>query len=176
MKRVKFLTLPLFVLAIFAFTLILPTPEVTASLQAEGPSASGHGTILVQNERGETVRRQFSFSAKQLADGTAQGHAVIHNPQFDPTYSATFDISCLLVVGNRASFGGLVKKTSDPVFNDEFDRAFFTVYDNGEPGKGNDTISLVFFDNVVPPENCQFIGPDDFMQITIDSGNVQVRP
>jgi hypothetical protein len=176
MRRINFLVAPLIVLAIFGVSLILSAPKATASMRADGPSASGHGTILVQNEQGQTVRRQFSFSAKQLADGTVQGSAVIQNPQFDPRYRATFDITCLLVVGNRASLGGDIKTTSDPVFNDEFDTGFFTVFDNGEPGKGIDTISLVFFDNVVPPANCQFIGADDFMQIPIDSGNVQVRP
>jgi len=100
---------------------------------------------------------------------------VLHNPSFDPKYDAQFNITCLQVVGNRASFGGSIRKTSDPVFNDEFDAAFFTVFDNGE-GSGTDTISEVFFDNVVEPSACQFIGADDFPQIPIESGNVQVRP
>lgn len=146
------------------------------SAAAPGPSASGHGTILLEDAEGRTVRRQFSFSAKQRSDGTVQGTAVIHNPSFDPKYDAHFDITCLQIVGNRASFGGSVRKSSDPVFNDEFDAAFFTVFDNGEPGADNDTISEVFFDNVVEPSTCQFIGADDFPQIPIESGNVQVRP
>lgn len=143
---------------------------------APGPSASGHGTILLQDTEGKTVRRQFSFSARVNSDGTVKGTAIIHNPSFDPKYDAQFDITCLQIVGNRASFGGSVRKTSDPVFNDEFDAAFFTVFDNGEPGGGNDTISEIFFDNVVEPSTCQFIGADDFPQIPIESGSVQVRP
>ena len=146
------------------------------SAAAPGPSASGHGTILLEDADGRTVRRQFSFSAKQMADGTVQGHAVIHNPSFDPRYDAHIDITCLLIVGNRASFGGAVSKSSDPIFNDEYDAAFFTVFDNGEPGADNDTISEVFFDNVVEPGTCQFLGANDFPQIEIESGNVQVRP
>jgi len=148
----------------------------TSASATPGPSASGHGTILLQNTNGKTVRRQFSFSARVMPDGTVQGSAVIHNPSFDPKYDAQFKITCLQVVGNRASFGGSVRKTSDPVFNDEFDAAFFTVFDNGEPGNGNDTISEIFFDNVVEPSTCQFIGADDFPQIPIESGSVQVRP
>jgi hypothetical protein len=151
----------------------IPWPTSAVGL---GPSASGHGTILLQDTEGRTVRRQFSFSARQMPDGTVQGNAVIHNPSFDPKYDAHFDITCLQIVGNRASFGGDVRKSSDPVFNDEFDAAFFTVFDNGEPGADNDTISEVFFDNVVEPSTCQFIGADDFPQIPIESGNVQVRP
>ena len=106
-----------------------------------------------------------------MPDGTVQGSGVLHNPSFDPKYSAQFDISCLLVDGNRASFGASIRKTTDEVFNDEFDAAFFTVFDNGN---GTDTISEVFFDNVVEPSTCQFIGADDFPQIPIEGGNVQV--
>ena len=152
-----------------------PTLFRRISAAPAGPSASGHGTILLQNAEGKTVRRQFSFSARVLADGTVQGSAVIHNPSFDPKYDAQFDITCLQVVGNRASMGGSVRKSSDPVFNDEFDAAFFTVFDVSKGGQG-DTISEVFFDNVVEPSTCQFIGADDFPQIPIESGNVLVKP
>ena len=173
MKRTKlFLFAGLLITALTATTIILRS----TSAAAVGPSASGHGTVLLQNTKGKTVRRQFSFNARVGSDGTVSGSAIIHNPSFDPKYDAHFDISCLQIVGNRASFGGSVKKTSDPVFNDEFDAAFFTVFDNGEPGNGKDTISEIFFDNVVEPSACQFIGANDFPQIPIESGNVQVRP
>lgn len=164
------------ILSILVLSLSGLMRSTTATAPAPGPSASGHGTILLQNTDGKTVRRQFTFSARVMPDGTVQGSAVIHNPSFDPKYDAQFKITCLQIVGNRASFGGAVRKTSDPVFNDEFDAAFFTVFDNGEPGNGNDTISEVFFDNVVEPSACQFIGADDFPQIPIESGNVQVKP
>ena len=155
-----------------AATITMLRPASAAML---GPSASGHGTILLQDTEGRTVRRQFSFSARVTSDGSVQGSGILHNPSFDPKYDVHFDITCLQIVGNRASFGASIKKTSDPVFNDEFDAAFFTVFDNGE-GDGNDTISEVFFDNVVEPSTCQFIGADDFPQIPIESGQVQVRP
>lgn len=171
MKRIKlFLFAGLLITATAVTTMLRPTSA------AIGPSASGHGTILLQDTEGKTVRRQFSFSARVMPDGTVQGSAILHNPSFDPKYDAHFAITCFQVVGNRASFGGSIKKTSDPVFNDEFDAAFFTVFDNGEPGAGTDTISEVFFDNVVEPSACQFIGADDFPQIPIESGSVQVRP
>ena len=155
-----------------AATITMLRPASAAML---GPSSSGHGTILLQDTEGRTVRRQFSFSARVTSDGSVQGSGILHNPSFDPKYDVHFDITCLQIVGNRASFGASIKKTSDPVFNDEFDAAFFTVFDNGE-GDGNDTISEVFFDNVVEPSTCQFIGADDFPQIPIESGQVQVRP
>lgn len=131
---------------------------------------------MLEDTEGRIVRRQFSFSARINSDGTAQGTAVIHNPSFDPKFDAVFEITCLQVVGNRASFGGSVRRSSDTVFTDEFDAAFFTVVDHGEPGADNDTISEIFFDNVVEPSACQFIGENDFPQIPIESGNVQVRP
>ena len=167
----KFLLAALLITTTAATAMLWPT-----SAAAPGPSASGHGTVLLQDTNGRTVRRQFSFSARVMSDGTVKGSGVLHNPSFDPKYDAQFDITCLQVVGNRASFGAAIRKTSDPVFNDEFDAAFFTVFDNGEPGAGNDTISEVFFDNVVEPSACQFIGADDFPQIPIESGNVQVNP
>ena len=174
MKRRKmFLFAGLLITAMAATTIIMLR---TASAAVAGSSASGHGTILLQDTEGRTVRRQFSFSARIMSDGTVKGSGILHNPSFDPKYSAQFDITCLQIVGNRASFGGSIRKTTDEVFNDEFDAAFFTVFDNGEPGAGNDTISEVFFDNVVEPSTCQFIGADDFPQIPIESGQVQVRP
>jgi hypothetical protein len=168
----------MFLLAGLLFTAMAATTTMLrpTSAAAPGPSASGHGTILLPDTDGRTVRRQFSFSARQMPDGTVQGSGILHNPSFDPKYDAHFDITCLQVVGNRASFGGSIRKTSDPVFNDEFDAAFFTVFDNGEPGADTDTISSVFFDNVVEPSACQSIGADDFSQIPIESGGVQVRP
>ena len=171
MNHIKLFVFAGLLIAVLAATTLLRS----TSAAAPRPSASGHGTILLQNTEGKTVRRQFSFSARVNADGSVSGSAVLHNPSFDPKYDAQFKITCLQVVGNRASFGASIRKTSDPVFNDEFDAAFFTVFDNGEPGAGNDTISEVFFDNVVEPSACQFIGADDFPQIPIESGNVQVR-
>lgn len=171
MKRIKLFGFAGLLISVLAGTTLL----LSTSAAAPRPSASGHGTVLLQNTEGKTVRRQFSFSARINSDGTVSGSAILHNPSFDPKYNAQFDITCLQIVGNRASFGGSIRKTTDPVFNDEFDAAFFTVFDNGESGAGNDTISEVFFDNVVEPSACQFIGADDFPQIPIESGNVQVR-
>jgi len=172
MKHIKIFGLAGLLISALAGTAMLRS----TSAAAPKPSANGHGTVLLQNTEGKTVRRQFSFSARINSDGSVSGTAILHNPSFDPKYSAQFDITCLQIVGNRASFGGSIRKTTDPVFNDEFDAAFFTVFDNGEPGAGNDTISEVFFDNVVEPSTCQFIGADDFPQIPIESGNVNVNP
>jgi hypothetical protein len=141
---------------------------LTTSAQGNGPAANGHGTLVLP----DGTRRQFSFNARQHADGTVTGHAVIHNPGFD--FRSQLDITCLRVEGNGASFGGSVRRSNDPFF--EGQNGFFTVFDNGEPGKNTDTISLVFFDAQVGPEACQQVAPADFPQQPIDAGNIQVRP
>jgi hypothetical protein len=165
MKRTT-ITLALLLLAVVtAGALALRSTPVSAG---GSPSANGHGTLVMP----DGSKRQFSFSATTKPDGTVNGSAVIHNPGFD--FRSHIDVQCLLVTGNRASIGGTVKSTNDPFFDGQ--RGFFTVFDNGEPGKGNDTISLVFFDAVVGPEACQQVGPDDFEQLPIDAGNIQVKP
>ncbi len=56
------------------------------------------------------------------------------------------------------------------------DTQFRTLSTTVNPGADNDRISEVFFDNVVEPSACQFIGADDFPQRPIESGNIQVNP
>src|SRR4030095_4075701 len=96
----------LFVIALVLSGLVRSTSAVSAAR----PSSTGHGTILLQNTDGKTVRRQFSFSARVNADGSVQGTAILHNPSFDPKYSTQISITCLQIVGNRASFGGSIRK------------------------------------------------------------------
>ena len=81
------------------------------------------------------------------------------------------------IVGNIAVFGGTTARTNDPSL---VDAVFFTVQDNGEPGKDSDKISSVFFWDDDPatqgdPQACLLTGPLDFPLETIDSGNIQVR-
>ena len=130
---------------------------------------------------GETVKRQFSFTAQRRADGTVTGNAILHNPAFEGangnTYQAQFDISCMKVVGNTAILGGFVRRTNDPNL---VDAAYFEVQDNGEPGKNKDLISGVYFYDDDPnttgsPALCQANNPSDFYLMPIDSGNIQVK-
>jgi hypothetical protein len=145
---------------------------VTVALAAPGDSANGHGTL--------DGKRQFSFSARTHADGTVTGNAVLHNPNFEVDgkhYQLQIDISCMHVVGNIAVFGGTTKRTNDPNL---VDAVFFSVQDNGEPGK-NDRISRVFFwdddpDTTGDPQACLLTGPADFPLEQIEKGNIQVRP
>ncbi len=93
MRRSKmFLFAGLLITALVATMFMLRS----TSAAAKKPSASGHGTVLLQNTEGKTVRRQFSFSARINSDGSVQGSAILHNPSFDPKYNAQFDISSTL--------------------------------------------------------------------------------
>jgi hypothetical protein len=146
---------------------------VTVALAAAGDSASGQGTL-------DDGNRKFAFSATTHADGTVTGNAVLHNSAFQvdgKSYQLQIDITCMKALGNGiATFGGTTKRTNDPNL---VDAVFFTVQDNGEPGK-NDKISRAFFWDDDPtttgdPQACQFVGPADFPLETIEKGNIQVK-
>ncbi|HEV2860567.1 MAG TPA: hypothetical protein VGX48_06155 [Pyrinomonadaceae bacterium] len=152
-----------------------------SAAQSADQSASGHGTLLVQNAAGDFVRRQFSFSARRYDDGSVKGQATLHNPAVESgknqRYQLQIDITCMKVVGNVAIFGGTTRRTNDPNL---VDAVFFSVQDNGEPGRDRDKISRAFFfdddpNTVGDPQICQANQPTDFPLETIESGNIQVR-
>jgi hypothetical protein len=165
------------------FALALSAGASEAVAQGRTASASGHGTLVVQNEDGENKNRQFSFSAHRRSDGTVTGSATLINPAFSGNssnpapYQLHVDIMCLRIVGNIAIMGGTTKRTNDPNL---VDAVYFSVQDNGEPGREQDRISRVFFFDDDPattgnPQLCQLTGPTDFPLEVIVRGNVQVR-
>lgn len=177
----KFLILPGLIALVLAVA-----PQAAAQQNANvSESASGHGSYSV----GTKQSRQFSFSAVKHRDGTVTGNAVIQNPSFD--FRGQLEVTCLRItqgainpvtgqVGTRADVGGVVRRSNDAGLP-EGTRGFFTVFDHGEPGKGRDTISPVFFDFDVPASACLNIlgdptAPSNLVQIVIEAGNVQVRP
>ncbi|MDQ6788813.1 MAG: hypothetical protein M3033_18580 [Acidobacteriota bacterium] len=145
--------------------------SVTTCLASGGckEKATGHGTLTLS----DGTKRQFSFNAIRDADGTAKGNAVIHNKSFD--FRGHIEVTCLSVQGNRARIAGVVKGTNDPNLDDN--TAVFEVFDNGEPGRGNDTISLVFFSppNSPPPNQAYCEVFEGLPQMPIDGGNIQVN-
>jgi hypothetical protein len=165
------------------FALLTGSIVTGASAQQQTrESASGHGTVFRTDASGKQVRRQFSFSAHRQPDGTVKGNAVLNNPAFTvdngQRYQLQIEITCMQVVGNIAIFGGNTRRTNDPGL---VDAVFFTVQDNGEPGKGVDRISAVYFWDDLPettgdPQACLLTGPTDFPFEPIESGNIQVRP
>ena len=153
----------------------------SSAAQNTNEGASGQGTLLDTNADGNSVRRQFSLSAHRNADGTVKGNAVLHNPAFETDknqrYQLQVDISCMKVIGNVAFFGGTTRRTNDPNL---VDAVYFSVQDNGEPGRGRDAISRVFFFDDDPtttgdPQLCQGNNLGDFPMEVIESGNIQVR-
>ena len=135
-------------------------------------TASGQGQIA--------EGRTFAFTVEIFADGTADGMAVLVNRNFTGTdgpspYKAKFEISCAKRVGNTVTFGGMTNRTND---ENLVDAAFFTVQDNGEPGKGVDKISSVFFwdgDPATTGDPMACLLSEDFPLNTIEAGNVQVK-
>lgn len=154
------------IIALTAVVFILPR---TTAFCANGckEEASSKGTLTSVNG----TQRQFSFNAEELLDGTARGTAVVTNAAFD-NFTATIEIRCLEVVGNRARVAGIVTNTSDPFFEDN--TAVFEVFDN--PGKNNDTISEVFFSppNSPPPTPAYCQAFENFEQM-LNNGNVKVK-
>lgn len=144
--------------------------------------ANGQGSLPAINQNGKMVKRTFSLSAHRESDGTVKGQATLHNPSFTgdngkQKYQLQIDISCMKVIGNTVFFGGTTKRTND---SNLVDAAYFSVQDNGEPGKGKDTISRVaFFDNdpntTGDPQLCQNNNIGDFPMEVIESGNIQVK-
>jgi hypothetical protein len=155
--------------------------SISLAVSAAGTGASGHGTLFVTNPDGNNVRRQFSFSARQATDGTVNGNAILHNPAFTvengQNYMLHVDISCMKVIGNTVFFGGTTQRTNDPNL---VDAVFFSVQDNGEPGKNSDKISqALFFDDdpntTGDPMLCLGNQLGDFPMMTIEAGNIQVK-
>src|ERR1051325_2535076 len=79
-KLGKFVCAPAAILALAVAGFMSFAPKTAA--QNPGEAANGEGTLLVQNDSGDFVRRQFSFSARRYADGSVKGNAVLHNPAF----------------------------------------------------------------------------------------------
>ena len=164
----------LFATSVAAFVLAFSLVTVSAGNLGQ---ASGQGTL-------DDGARKFSFSARIYADGSVKGEANLTSRSFtgangSSPYQLHIDISCMKVVGDIAFFGGTVQRTNDPSL---VDAVYFSVQDNGEPGKGSDKISRVAFldydpDTTGDPALCLGNTPDDgYLPLeTIESGNIQVK-
>jgi len=77
------------------------------------------------------------------------------------------------VIGNVAFFGGTTRRTNDPNL---VGTVFFSVEDNGEPGRNADRISEVFFTSDNPdPQICEDFPSGFFPTFPIESGNISIR-
>lgn len=172
-----------FLTTLFAITAVFGFASVTNS-SAQGNTremVSGQGSLPAVTESGATRKRIFAVNARRSADGTVSGNAVLHNPAFTTAngqkYQLQVDISCMNVIGNIVFLGGTTRRTNDPNL---VDAVFFSVQDNGEPGKGTDLISRAFFFDEDPtttgdPQLCLNNRVGDFPMEVIESGNINVR-
>jgi len=162
------------------FAMAIGCAVLVRSTSAVAPGASANG-------QGSLGDRKFAFSVRMVDPGdccVAQGNATIHNPAFTgdnlhSPYMLQIDVRCMHKIGNLAFFGGLTRRTNEA---DLVDAVYFSVQDNGEPGKGVDKVSRAAFFDDNPntqgdPMLCQFIQPGDpnFPLETITAGNVQVK-
>jgi hypothetical protein len=147
-------------------------------------SADGHGTLFERvDTTGRLTRRQFSFSARMMSDGTVMGNAVFYDPAADAAegwqpYALHIDISCMNVIGNTVFFGGTTSYTTDPALADA---VFFSAENNEETGAGKDRLSRAFFFDDDPntngdPQLCQNNQVGDFPMEFIENGDIGLRP
>ncbi len=178
----KSTTLKLSVITILSIFVIAGAVNLQKTSAAPSrDQVSGQGSVIVQTPDGRDARRTFSVSAHRNADGTVDGRATLHNPAFTgengQKYMLQIDISCMQVYGNIAFFGGTTRRTNDPNL---VDAVYFSVQDNGEPGKNSDLISSAFFFDDDPtttgdPQLCLGNQVGDFPMFPIEAGNIQLR-
>jgi hypothetical protein len=131
---------------------------------AKGPKATGSGHLYVLG-----TQRTFSFTARELADGTVRGQAqlVLH----ESGALQHIELDCLVVDGNKATMSGFIKRTNVEAF--EGASVWFEVFDHGEGGSANpDEITLML---VGGDDDCHTTGILDDFIYDIIGGNVQVH-
>ena len=95
-----------------------------------------------------TDGRTFAVSATIYPDGTATGHATLINRSFSGDkgkgpYQSHIDISCgQRIDDHTVLLGGFATRTNDSNLQDA---VYFSIQDNGSPGKNRDEISGAFF-------------------------------
>ena len=162
---------------------VMLTGLLTSAAAAGGnPTASGHANLTV----GDGLRRTFSFTAVQHADGTVTGQGQVNNPSFP--IRLHFGIDCLKFEGdNRIIASGPIIRSSDPATVAVGRIAVFAVEDNGE-GVNAPPDRITTIPDYAPPKSCNefsFVGDglrDDTLGaivrplIPIEAGQIQVQP
>ena len=136
----------------------------TAARADDGPSATGGGKFHIA----PCCEDQFDFSAITHTDGTVTGQARFDVGFVEPLH---VDVDCLRVVGNVATFSGIVKNEKSPNFGSTF---IFAVQDNGEGS--NDPPDLVLGAELSPLGlvDCTTFVPNA-PPFPVSEGNVQVH-
>ncbi|MAN58303.1 MAG: hypothetical protein CMC08_00530 [Flavobacteriaceae bacterium] len=150
----------------------LVTNNQTSQTRASGPSASGHGTLSIENTTiaGDGFR-QFSFHAKEKKNGVVSGSGVL-------TYTGgvlktRFNINCLEVNGNVATMSGTIISDSQTPQNEGL-LYWFKVVDNGG-GSNADPDQLTLFYIGSDPLTYSCSADYGVTLYDIEGGNVQVK-
>ena len=138
-------------------------------------SANGHGTIVDWPAIG--LKRQISFHAKVMPDGTVKGSGVLSCTSGE--LLSLFDITCMVVEGNMARFAGIITKhKANPGF--EGQGCFFAVQDNGEGKKEGvfpDIVSLMWVGLPLPADCDAYLSVYGYPPAYyLEGGNIQVKP
>lgn len=109
----------------------------------------------------------IAFTAQVDGGGAAKGEAQFQLRDID--LRIHLDVDCLVVVGNQAWIGGVIKTSSDPSLIGQ--RRVFTVVDNGEGGGavdelGEPVVSALMLDCLTQPA---------LPLLPLTNGNFQVR-
>jgi hypothetical protein len=138
-------------------------------------SASGHGLIIDYPEVG--LKRQFTFHAKIMPDGSVSGSGIISYTSGE--LMSSFDINCMTIHDNIAYLAGInIKNTLNPEY--EGKGCYFVVQDNGEEEDGTlltpDIICLMYVN--LPILDCEsyFANYGYPPAFYIEGGNIQVKP
>jgi hypothetical protein len=147
-----------------------------ASAGGAGGSASGGSHLTVHNVFGlQTLElRNFGFSAKLHADGTADGWFNYTEVDDGAAFHADGSVWCVTVIGNDAWVGATIEHASDPSYNGL--GAWWHVTDNGEGA--NAPADITTFLGVGSQAETQAFcdtHPAYKHPFAIDGGNIQVR-
>jgi hypothetical protein len=142
---------------------------VDPSADGVGPSASGHANMT----QAPGVLRTFSFTARQMPDGTVEGKYTNHNRLGGIVNHG--DIDCLMLLPpNGAVLSGPIRKHT---LGEEFEgrRIVIRVEDNGE-GADDPPDRVGFLVNLPAGSelDCRTFLPQTMFPV--EAGNIQIRP
>ncbi len=176
MKRPSMAT----VLGLGLFLVACESPAPTAST-ADGPlfrSTNGiihHASVGGNDACGALglapgCDKSFSLVANQAADGSVSGQ---WQDKFGGDLGGVHvDVDCLIVYGNQAVIGGVVKNAWGPTEGAIGSRALTSVWDNGTSSK--DPQDAISFSYLVGTADCSTFGPGVFTVLALDKGQVKV--
>ena len=147
----------------FSAAILLVSLATTSSFVAPppGPSTNGQGTFAVGDNT-----RHFSFHASMKPNGDVKGSGVL--TYIGGVQKIMFDITCMMVSGNRAYMSGVVTKWPSAPENEGLP-CYFAVEDNGEGANATpDQMTLLYFADVPCVDQ-------QVPMIPITGGNVQVK-